>query len=86
MFFQRLGCCYTLRHTFQTRLGQSGCDAWTLARIARHASINISVRYVHPSEDAVQDAISRLGEHKIGHSQDSALQLPVADVAIRAVN
>ncbi len=24
---------YSLRHTFLTRLGQSGCDVWTLARI-----------------------------------------------------
>ena len=23
---------YSLRHTFLTRLGESGCDAWTLAR------------------------------------------------------
>ena len=59
---------YTLRHTFLTRLGQSGCDAWTLARIAGHSSIAICSRYVHPSEDAVLDAVSWLGGHKIGHS------------------
>jgi integrase len=58
---------YSLRHTFLTRLGQSGCDAWTLARIAGHASITVSARYVHPSEDAVLYAMSRLGGHKIGH-------------------
>ena len=28
---------YSLRHTFLTRLGESGCDAWTLARIAGHS-------------------------------------------------
>lgn len=77
---------YSLRHTFLTRLGQSGCDAWTLARIAGHASINISARYVHPSEDAVLDAISRLGGHKIGHSQKSVAQLPVANEGIRVLN
>ncbi len=33
---------YNLRHTFLTRLGESGCDAWTLARIAGHSSIAIS--------------------------------------------
>jgi len=59
---------YSLRHTFLTRLGQSGCDVWTLARIAGHASIAISSRYVHPSEEAVLDAMSRLGGHKIGHT------------------
>jgi integrase len=66
---------YSLRHTFLTRLGQSGCDVWTLARIAGHSSINISARYVHPSEDAVLDAISRLGGHKIGHNQNQPAQL-----------
>jgi integrase len=59
---------YSLRHTFLTRLGESGCDAWTLARIAGHGSIAISARYVHPSEEAVLTAVDRLGGHKIGHS------------------
>jgi integrase len=58
---------YSLRHTFLTRLGESGCDVWTLARIAGHSSITISSRYVHPSHDAVFDAMSRLGGHNIGH-------------------
>jgi integrase len=60
---------YSLRHTFLTRLGQSGCDAWTLARIAGHSSIGISSRYVHPSEDAVLTAMSRLGSQSIGQSE-----------------
>jgi integrase len=58
---------YSLRHTFLTRLGESGCDAWTLARVAGHSSVAISSRYVHPSEDAVLAAISRLGGHNSGH-------------------
>ena len=76
---------YSLRHTFLTRLGESGCDVWTLARIAGHSSIGISARYVHPSEDAVLDAISRLGGHKIGHNENQAPQLPVAKEAASAV-
>ena len=55
---------YSLRHTFLTRLGESGCDAWTLARIAGHSSIAMSTRYAHPSEDAVQAAVERLGGHR----------------------
>ena len=62
---------YDFRHTFLTRLGESGCDAWTLARIAGHSSVAISSRYVHPSEDAVLSAMSRLGGHKIGHTAKS---------------
>lgn len=53
---------YSLRHTFLTRLGQSGCDVWTLARIAGHSTIGISARYVHPSEDAVLAAMTKLSE------------------------
>jgi integrase len=64
---------YSLRHTFLTRLGQSGCDVWTLARIADHSQIGISSRYVHPSEDAMFAAMSRLGGHKIGLSEEIAI-------------
>jgi hypothetical protein len=63
---------YSIRHTFLTRLGESGCDAWTLARIAGHSNISISQRYVHPSEDAVLNALSRLGGHNSGHSVENA--------------
>ena len=64
---------YSFRHTFLTRLGESGCDVWTLARIAGHSNIAISQRYVHPSEDAVLSAMSRLGGHKSGHTSEMAL-------------
>ena len=62
---------YTLRHTFLTRLGQSGCDVWTLARIAGHSTLGISQRYVHPSPDALISAISRLTGHNSGHTLES---------------
>ena len=62
---------YSFRHTFLTRLGESGCDARTLARIAGHSSMAISNRYVHHSEDAVLNAIARLGGHKFGHSAET---------------
>jgi len=72
---------YSLRHTFLTRLGESGCDVWTLARIAGHSSIRISSRYVHPSANAVLEAMARFGGgHKIGHNdnqeQVAATQAP----------
>ena len=69
---------YDLRHTFLTRLGESGCDVWTLARIAGHSNIKQSSRYVHPSDDAVLGAMQRMGEksggHKIGHNAKNANQ------------
>jgi integrase len=64
---------YSIRHTFLTRLGESGCDVWTLARIAGHSNIKMSQRYVHPSTDAVLDAVSQLGRHKNGRSGEMML-------------
>ena len=66
---------YSLRHTFLTRLGESGCDAWTLARIAGHSSITISARYVHPSEDGVLFAVEKLSRHRIGYSDKCANEI-----------
>lgn len=77
---------YSLRHTFLTRLGESGCDAWTLARIAGHSSVAISGRYVHPSEERVLEAISRLGGHKIGHSEQGQLSAGDGNVPTTSVN
>jgi hypothetical protein len=70
---------YSLRHTFLTRLGESGCDVWTLARIAGHSSIAMSSRYVHPSADKVLDAMALLGGHKIGHSDENNALPPKSD-------
>jgi integrase len=61
---------YNLRHTFLTRLGESGCDAWTLAKIAGHSNIAIGSRYVHPSEAAMEKAVSQMGGYRIGHSEE----------------
>lgn len=55
---------YSLRHTFLTRLGLSGCDVWTLARIAGHSSTKMAERYVHPSHEAVIDALERMPQAK----------------------
>jgi integrase len=67
---------YNLRHTYLTRLGESGCDPWTLARIAGHSNITISSRYVHPSQEAMAKAIANLGGHKFGHSEQTTENSP----------
>ena len=64
---------YSSRHTFLTRLRESGCDVWTLARIAGHSNISISQRYVHPSEDSVLNALSRLSGHNSRHSAEKTI-------------
>jgi integrase len=58
---------YCLRHTALTRLAESGCDAFTLARIAGHSSITITQRYCHPQAEAVERAFAKLrGGHNFG--------------------
>jgi integrase len=64
---------YSVRHTFLTRLGESGCDAWTLARIAGHSAIAMSMRYVHPSQAAVERAMTQLSGHNSRHSPKLAV-------------
>ncbi len=53
---------YILRHTALTRFAESGCDVFTLARIAGHSSITITQRYVHPQADAVERAFAAFGK------------------------
>ncbi len=73
---------YSARHTFLTRLGASGCDAWTLMGLAGHSSIAQSIRYVHPAQDTIQRAFAAMagqpaktiaipGRHKTRHSRKS---------------
>jgi integrase len=62
---------YCLRHSALTMLAESGCDAFTLARIAGHSSITITQRYCHPQADAIERAFGNLaGGHRIGHSPE----------------
>lgn len=51
---------YCLRHTALTRLAGSGCDAFTLARIAGHSSITIAQRYCHPQAEAIERAFAQV--------------------------
>jgi integrase len=53
---------YCLRHTALTNLGEAGCDAFTLARIAGHSSITVTQRYVHPQADAIERAFSKIAD------------------------
>lgn len=67
---------YSLRHTFLTRLGESGCNVWTLGRIAGHASIQMSARYVHASEDSVLNAMTNLQTSREVEAQPTRPALP----------
>lgn len=50
---------HSMRHTFGTRLGESGADAFTIMRLMGHSTATVSMRYVHPSPEATERAFER---------------------------
>jgi len=56
---------HSLRHTALTRLGEAGCDAFSIMRIAGHSSVRVSQRYVHPSPESMERAFERLDEMNV---------------------
>jgi len=52
-------CLYDLRHTFATRAVAAGADLPTLSVILGHASIQMTMRYVHPTEEQKRPAIKK---------------------------
>jgi integrase len=51
---------YTLRHTGLTWIAPY-CDAYTLARIAGHSSISMTMRYTHPQQNSIEQTFARIG-------------------------
>lgn len=51
---------HSFRHTFGTRLGETGADAFTIMRLMGHSTATVSQRYVHPSPEAMESAVSRM--------------------------
>jgi integrase len=51
---------HSTRHTFCTRLGERGADAFAIQRLAGHSSIVISQRYVHPAAARLDVAMALL--------------------------
>lgn len=51
---------HSLRHTFATRLGEAGADAFTIMRIMGHSTITVSQRYVHPTPATMERAFDDL--------------------------
>jgi integrase len=51
---------HSFRHTYGTRLGETGADAFTIMRLMGHSTVTVSQRYVHPSPEAMENAVSRM--------------------------
>jgi len=80
---------YSQRHTFLTRLGASGCDVWTLMRIAGRSSISISSRYVQPQDDVVLAAVERIAvpsRDNLGTIEEMSLRDFLPEIAEPGIN
>lgn len=51
---------YGLRHTYGTRLGEAGADAFTIMKLMGHSGVAVTQRYVHPTPEALETAVGRL--------------------------
>ena len=51
---------YSLRHSYGTRVGEAGADAFTIMRLMGHSTVTVSQRYVHPTPEALERAVERL--------------------------
>src|SRR5437879_1058749 len=51
---------HSLRHTFGTRRGEAGADAFTIMGLMGHSTVMVSQRYVHPSPEAIELAYERM--------------------------
>lgn len=51
---------YSLRHTYGTRLGEAGADAFAIMKLMGHSSVTVSQRYVHPTPETLERAVERL--------------------------
>jgi len=50
---------HSLRHTFLTRFGEAGADAFTIKKVAGHSSVTIPERYIHPTPEKPECAFER---------------------------
>jgi integrase len=67
IFAFNLACAYTevnqdLRHTAATRLANAGTDAFTIAAILGHSTIQMSARYTHATDGRKRSAVERMSD------------------------
>jgi len=54
---------YDLRHTYATRAAQAGIDVLTLASLLGHTTVQMTSRYVHPTDQHKHEASEKLEEY-----------------------
>ncbi len=52
-------CFHTCRHTFASRLAESGIDLYTIKTLLGHSTISLTERYSHLGEGSMQNAVKK---------------------------
>ncbi len=55
---------HDMRHTFATRLAESGVDVFTIKELLGHSTILTTQRYAHPGRKVKRDAIAELSRRE----------------------
>jgi len=58
---------HDLRHTFGTRLADTGVDVVKIKELMGHASIVTTMRYIHATDQGKRGAITVLSEYRQRH-------------------
>jgi integrase len=68
---------YSIRHTCLTRWAESGMDVFTLKRLAGHANIATTMRYVHMNDKTARTALERVWKDRGGHKNGHTAEMPL---------
>jgi len=74
---------YSCRHTFGTRLAESGAQAYEIQRLMGHTNIKTSMKYIHLSEDYLSLAMKRKEVRDQALRGEKPLHFPELSEAIR---
>ena len=53
---------HDLRHTFASRLADAGVDAFTIAELMGHSTLEMTKRYTHATDERKRKAVAALGQ------------------------
>ena len=68
---------HSLRHTCLTRLGETGCDPFTLCKLAGHSSVKIFEKDIHLSNERGVSAVANLEQYNLRKERELAASTTV---------
>jgi len=71
---------HDLRHTAATAMVRNGIDLVTISKILGHSTIEMTMRYAHPTPEDMQRAVDELGEIFEGGEERSAKESAIGTI------